>query len=71
MPGETITGTIAGVRDCGSCALVFLDAGDGRIVPVPMDARAFRHLLEGQGCHSWELIGRSVSFDGDLVEFLD
>ena len=33
----TITGTIAGLRDYGSLVLVFLDAEDGRVIPVPMD----------------------------------
>ena len=71
MLHETITGTIAGLRDCGSLVLVFLDTEDGRVIPVPMDHRAFRHLLDGEGCESDELVGRSVSFDGDLLAFLD
>jgi hypothetical protein len=50
---------------------VFLDAEDGRVIPVPMDHRAFRHLLAGGACEPDALIGRSVSFDGDLVAFLD
>ena len=65
------TGTIAGLRDCGTLVLVFLDAEDGRVIPVPMDHRAFRHLLEGEACEPDALIGRTVSFDGDLVAFLD
>jgi hypothetical protein len=67
----TATGTIAGLRDCGTLVLVFLDAEDGRVMPVPMERRAFRHLLEGEACEPGELIGRTVSFDGDLVAFLD
>jgi hypothetical protein len=67
MPPETITGTIAGLRDYGGLVLVFLDAEDGRVIPVPMDRRAFRHLLEGEACGPDELIGRSVSFNGDLM----
>jgi len=67
----TATGTIAGLRDCGTLVLVFLDAEDGRVIPVPMDHRAFRHLLDGEACEPDELIGRTVSFDGDLVAFLD
>jgi hypothetical protein len=67
----TATGTIAGLRDCGSLVLVFLDAEDGRVILVPMDHRAFRRLLESEACKPDELIGRTVSFDGDLVAFLD
>ena len=70
MPHDTITGTVAGLRDCGGLVLVFLDAEDGRVIPVPIDHRAFRHLLEGEACGPHELIGRSISFDGDLT-FLD
>ena len=65
------TATIAGLRDCGMLVLVFLDAEDGRVIPVPMDQRAFQHLLEGEGCSSTELVGRCVSYDGNLVSFLD
>jgi hypothetical protein len=67
----TATGTIAGLRDCGTLVLVFLDADDGRVIPVPMESRVFRHLLEGEACEPGELIGRTVSFDGDLVTLLD
>jgi hypothetical protein len=70
MLHETITGTIAGLRDYRSLVLVFLDADDGRVIPVPIDHRAFQHLLEGEACGPDELIGRSVSFNGDLT-FLD
>jgi hypothetical protein len=65
------TGTIAVLRDCGTIVLVFLDAEDGRVIPVPMDHRAFRHLLEDEACGPSELVGRSVSFDGNHVSFLD
>lgn len=68
---EAITGTIIGIRDCGSLVLVFLEAEEGRVVPVPMDHRAFQHLLEGEACNSAGLVGRGVAYDGDLVTFLD
>jgi hypothetical protein len=71
MPHETITGTIAGLRDYGSLVLVFLDTEDGRVILLPIERRACGHLLEGEGCGRGELIGRSVSYDGDLVTFLD
>jgi hypothetical protein len=67
---ETITGTVAGMREYGTLVLVFLDAEDGRVIPVLIDHRAFQHLLEGESCGPDELVGRSVSFDGDLT-FLD
>jgi hypothetical protein len=71
MLHDTITGTIAGLRDYGSLVLVVLDAEDGRVIPLPLERRAFGHLLEGEGCGPGELIGRSVSYDGNLVTFLD
>ena len=67
----TATGTIIGIRDYGTLVVVFLDTDDGRVIPVPMDQRAFRHLLDGEACEPDALIGRTVSFDGDLVAFLD
>ena len=68
---ETITGTIIGLRDCGTLIIILVDAGDGRTLPIPMCHRAFRHLLDGEACEPDALIGRTVSFDGDLVAFLD
>ena len=67
----TATGTIADLRDYGTLVLVFLDSEDGRVIPVPMCRRAFQHLLEGEACKPDELIGRTVSFEDDLVAFLD
>ena len=67
----TATGTIIGIRDYGTVVIVFLDGGEGRTAPIPMENRAFRHLLEGEACDPGELIGRTVSIDGDLVAFLD
>jgi hypothetical protein len=54
-------GKVIGVRDCGTLVILFLDAGDGRTVPLPLDHRAFRRLLESEGCSSPELVGRSLS----------
>jgi hypothetical protein len=66
MLHKTITGTIAGLRDYGSLVLVFLDADDGRVIPVPMDHRAFQHLLEGEACGPDKLIGERYQ----LTDFL-
>jgi hypothetical protein len=66
-----ITGTILAVRDCGSLVLLFLDAEDGRTIPVPMDHRPFRWLLEGQRCSAGPLVGRRVCCEGDSLRFLD
>jgi len=67
----TATGIIADLRDYGNLVLVFLDAEDGRVIPVPLDHPAFRRLLEGEACEPGDLIGRKVSFEGDLVTFFD
>lgn len=71
MLHEAITGTVAGLRDCGSLVLVFLDAEDGRVIPVPMDHRAFGRFVGDKACGAAGLIGRSVRFDGGLLTFLD
>lgn len=66
---ETITGKIIGIRDCGSLVLVFLGTDEGQVVPVSFDHRPFHWLLEGEQCSSVELIGRSVTFDGETLTF--
>ncbi len=73
LPGKraAATGKIAGVRDYGTVVLLFLDTEEGRVIPVVLEQRAFRHLLEGEACEPGDLIGRSVSFEDDLVAFLD
>lgn len=71
MHHDKINGTVAGLRDCGNLVLLFLDAEDGRVIPVPMVYQAFRHLVEDRACGPGDLIGRSVSIDGDLLTFLD
>lgn len=65
------TGTVIGLRDCGTLVILFLDSGDGRIMPVPVDPRAFRHLAHEKACGLNELIGRCVACDGDLVSLIE
>lgn len=66
-----ITGAILGVRDYGSLVVLYLDAGDGRVLPVPLEKRPFQWLLESEGCAVSELVGRSVRYDSDSILFLD
>jgi hypothetical protein len=54
-------GKVIGVRDCGSLVILFLDTGDGRVLPLPIDNNTFRRLLESEGCSSTELVGRTLS----------
>jgi hypothetical protein len=68
---DEITGTIIGVHNYGSLVVVYLDAGEGRVVPVPFDHRAFQWLLEGEGCGPCDLIRRRVGYDGDAIRFLE
>jgi hypothetical protein len=68
---ETITGSIIAVRDCGSLVLVFLDTDDERTIPIPMERRAFRWLLDGEDCQTDELVGRRIRFDGKHILFLE
>jgi hypothetical protein len=68
---QPVTGSILAVRDCGTLVLVFLDAGDGRTVPVPMEQRAFGWLLEAEGCRPDDLVGRRIRYDGDRILFVD
>lgn len=66
-----ITGTVIGLRDCGTLVIHFLDSGDGRVIPVPMDPRVFRHLLQGKAFNLDGLIGRCVACDGDHVSLIE
>lgn len=66
-----ITGTILGVREYGTLVVLYLDADDGRTIPLPLEQRPFYGLLENEGCSANELVGRSVCCDGDSILFLD
>lgn len=66
---EPITGTIIGVRDCGTLVIVFLNAEDDRVLPAIFDHRLFSHLLDGEGCGPDELMGRRVVYDGESLVF--
>jgi hypothetical protein len=68
---QPVTGSILGVRDCGTLVVVFLNTDDGRTVPLPMEQRAFRCLLEGEGCRPDQLVGRRIKYDGSSILFLD
>ena len=71
MIAETITGTILGLRDCGSLVIVYLGTEEGRVIPITLDHRPFGWLLEGEGCAATELVGRSARYDGESLVFLD
>jgi len=68
---QPVTGAIIGVRDCGTLVVVFLTTDDERTVPVVLEWRAFRWLLEGEDCRPDELVGRRISYDGNRILFLD
>jgi hypothetical protein len=68
---QPVTGSIIGVRDCGTLVLVFLSTDDERTVPVPLERRAFGWLLEGEDRTPDELVGRRISYDGNRILFLD
>jgi hypothetical protein len=70
-PNQPVTGAIIGVRDYGTLAIVFLATDDERTVPVPVERRAFRRLLEGEDCKPDGLVGRRISYDGNRILFLD
>ncbi len=64
-------GTISSIENHGSIIVVWLELEDGQTEPVYMDHRPFSWLLEGEGCEPDDLIGRTVYFDGESVNFLD
>ena len=68
---QPITGSVIGVRDCGTLVVVFVSTDDERTVPVPVEHRAFRWLLEGEDSRPDELVGCRISYDGSRILFLD
>ena len=68
---EPITGTIIGVRDCGAIVIVFLNAEEGRVLPVVCGQRIFSDLLQAEGCGPDKVMGRSVSYDGESLVFVE
>ena len=71
MIAEPITGTILGLRDCGSLVIVYLVTEEGRVVPITFDQRPFGWLLEGEGCAAAELVGRCARYEGESLVLLD
>lgn len=71
MIAEPMTGTILGLRDCGTLVIVYLGTEEGRVIPITFDHRPFEWLLNGEGCGADELVGRSARYDGESLVFLD
>ena len=67
-PDQT-TGTITDVVNHGTIVVVFLTTDDDGVVPVHFDHRPFRWLLDVEQCTPDQLIGRSASFDGEVLSF--
>jgi hypothetical protein len=65
------TGTVLGVRDCGSLVILFLVTDQGQVVPIHLGRRPFLWLLEGEGGGIGELVGRRARHDGCRIVFLD
>ncbi len=66
---ESITGEIIGVRDVGSGYIVFVDGGEGRILPITLDRQAVWELRANGQVEWTDLIGRQLSFDGSKATF--
>ncbi len=61
---NAITGTVIGLRDCGILVIVYLDAEDGRTVPVVLNHCRFRQCLDDERGDPRLVIGRRVRYDG-------
>ena len=65
-------GAVQSVHNYGSIVGVYMLRDDGTVFPVFFDHRPFSHLCEGEGVrHVHELVGRRVSYDGEVLAFLD
>lgn len=70
-PSITRYGTITEVRNCGTVVLVIVRTRAGLASPVAFDHRAFRQLLDVEGCRAADLIGRRVTSDGLSMRFVE
>jgi len=57
-----MTGKISRCEDHGSIVAVIVECGDEQRA-VPMDARSFRHMVEGRGADN--VIGQEVEVRGE------
>lgn len=64
MIENAITGTVIGLRDCGILVIVYLDAEDGRTVPVVFHNRLVQQCLDDEHGDSCLVIGCRVRYDG-------
>lgn len=60
---ETIAGEIIGIRDLGCGYIMFLDSGDGRVLPITLDRRAVWELRSGGQVEWTDLIGQHVRIE--------
>jgi hypothetical protein len=70
-PAPPATGSLLGVRDCGSLVLLFVATDGGELVPVPLDRWSFRWLRGCESCGIGELVGSRVRYDGGRIVSLD
>jgi hypothetical protein len=61
---NAITGTVIGLRDCGILVIAYIDAEDGRTVPVVLHQRLFQQCLDDEHGDPGLVIGRRVRYDG-------
>ena len=59
--------TIHRIDHCHSIVLVMLKTEQGWLVPIPFDHRCFHEMLDEEGCTSNGLIGRTGTYDGDVL----
>jgi hypothetical protein len=71
MSSDPTTGSLLGVRDCGSLVILFVATDEGELAPVPLDRWSFRWLLQGEGCGVGGLVGSRIRYVGGRIVFLD
>lgn len=68
-----MAGEIIEIINCGTIILVLLLGDDGKTFNVPFDHSPFRWLLQSEGCHAEDLIGRRAEYQSDnaCLSFVD
>jgi hypothetical protein len=70
-PAHPTTGSVLGVRDCGSLVLLFVATDEGGLVRVPLGRWSYRWLLGWEGCGLGELLGSRIRYAGGRILSLE
>ena len=63
-------GTVVEAREYGPLVVLYVEAEEGRLIPVPIYRVAFDQQMGGDGCPVIKAVGKSVAMEGGSVIIL-